>query len=129
MVAEAEASAGGLAAANSTKKNEWRPKRLGRNFGVLSHVGNHCHPKRRRVKSDWIAHASWKCDLYIGRYFLIEDWPRQRWASCEHNRALGDSVLAAECGSELVIEATGADAENAVNALVKRFADNFGLEV
>lgn len=35
-------------------------------------------------------------------------------------------LLAAECGSELVIEATGADAEEAVEALAKLFADNFG---
>jgi phosphotransferase system HPr (HPr) family protein len=35
--------------------------------------------------------------------------------------------LAAECGSQLVLEATGADAEEALNALEKLFADNFGL--
>lgn len=37
-------------------------------------------------------------------------------------------LLAAECGSELVIEATGTDAEEAVAALAELFADNFGLK-
>ena len=41
--------------------------------------------------------------------------------------ALEIVLLVAECGSQLVIEATGPDAEEAVDALAKLFADNFGL--
>ena len=37
-------------------------------------------------------------------------------------------LLAAECGSHLVIEAVGPDAEEAVDALAKLFADDFGLK-
>ena len=36
-------------------------------------------------------------------------------------------LLAAECGSQLEVEATGPDAEEAVEALVRLFADDFGL--
>jgi phosphocarrier protein len=36
-------------------------------------------------------------------------------------------LLVAECGSQLVLEATGSDADEALDALVKLFADNFGL--
>ena len=35
--------------------------------------------------------------------------------------------LGAECGSRLVLEATGPDAEEALDALVKLFAGSFGL--
>jgi phosphotransferase system HPr (HPr) family protein len=35
--------------------------------------------------------------------------------------------LGAACGSQLVLEATGPDAEEAVDALVTLFAKNFGL--
>jgi phosphocarrier protein len=35
--------------------------------------------------------------------------------------------LAAECGSQLLVEATGPDAREALNALEKLFANNFGL--
>ena len=41
--------------------------------------------------------------------------------------ALEIVLLAAECGSQLVLEATGPDAEEALDALMKLFADNFGL--
>ena len=37
-------------------------------------------------------------------------------------------LLAAECGSQVMIEATGPDAEEAVEALARLFADNFGLK-
>lgn len=36
--------------------------------------------------------------------------------------------LAVECGSQLVLEAKGPDAEEALDALEKLFADNFGLD-
>jgi len=35
--------------------------------------------------------------------------------------------LVADCGSQLVLEATGPDAEEGLDALVKLFANNFGL--
>lgn len=41
--------------------------------------------------------------------------------------ALEIVLLVAECGSQVVLEATGPDAEEALDALVKLFADNFGL--
>ena len=43
--------------------------------------------------------------------------------------ALEIVLLAAECGSQVVIEATGPDAEEAVEALAELFAENFGLKV
>ena len=36
-------------------------------------------------------------------------------------------LLAAECGSQIELEAKGEDAEDALNALAKLFADDFGL--
>jgi phosphotransferase system HPr (HPr) family protein len=42
--------------------------------------------------------------------------------------ALEIVLLAAESGSQVMIEATGPDAEEAVEALTKLFADNFGLK-
>lgn len=36
--------------------------------------------------------------------------------------------LCVECGSQLVIEATGPDADEALDALEKLFAENFGLD-
>lgn len=41
--------------------------------------------------------------------------------------ALEIVLLAAECGSEIVVEATGGDAEEAVEALIALFANDFGL--
>ena len=41
--------------------------------------------------------------------------------------ALEVVLLAAECGSQLEVEATGPDAEEAVDALTKLFAERFGL--
>ena len=41
--------------------------------------------------------------------------------------ALEIVLLVAECGTQLELEAEGPDAEEAVDALVKLFADNFGL--
>ena len=41
--------------------------------------------------------------------------------------ALEVVLLAAECGSQLMVDATGPDAEEAVDSLAKLFADRFGL--
>ena len=41
---------------------------------------------------------------------------------------MGVMVLAAECGSEITIRATGPDAEQAVQALAELVADGFGEE-
>lgn len=41
--------------------------------------------------------------------------------------ALEIGLLAAECGTQIELEATGPDAEEAVEALAALFAQNFGL--
>ena len=41
---------------------------------------------------------------------------------------MGVMMLAAECGSEITIRATGPDAEQAVQALAELVADGFGEE-
>ncbi len=43
--------------------------------------------------------------------------------------ALEIVLLTAERGSQIVLEATGPDAEQALNALSRLFADNFGLKL
>ncbi len=43
--------------------------------------------------------------------------------------ALEILLLAAECGSQIELEATGPDAEEALDALAELFAENFGLKV
>lgn len=41
--------------------------------------------------------------------------------------AMEIALLAAECGTQIELEATGPDAEEAVDALAALFAQNFGL--
>jgi len=43
--------------------------------------------------------------------------------------ALEIVLLTAECGSQIMLEATGSDAKNALDALAQLFADNFGLKL
>ena len=63
-------------------------------------------------------------DVFEAKIDLIKDG--QRASATE---ALEILLLAAECGSQVMLEATGPDAEEAVEALAKLFADNFGLKV
>ncbi len=69
--------------------------------------------------------ASSICQLVRGfqsKIEIVKDGQRVSAAD-----ALEIVLLVAACGSQLVLEATGPDAEEALDALVKLFADNFGL--
>ena len=61
-------------------------------------------------------------DVFEAKIDLIKDG--QRVSATD---VLEIVLLAAKCASQLVLEATGPDAEEALDALVKLFADNFGL--
>ncbi len=61
---------------------------------------------------------------FESRIELVKDGQRVSAAD-----ALEIVLLAAESGSQVMIEATGPDAEEAVEALAKLFADNFGLTI
>jgi len=69
--------------------------------------------------------ASFPCQLADQFQSKIELAQDERRASA--TEALELALLAAECGSQIRLQATGPDAEEAVNALAKLFADAFGL--
>ena len=58
---------------------------------------------------------------FASEVFLIKEEMRINAKSI-----MGVMMLAAECGSTLLIEAQGLDAEAAVAAVAKTFADKFG---
>jgi phosphocarrier protein HPr len=61
-------------------------------------------------------------DLFQCKISLIKEGQ-----SVSTTDALEIVLLAAECGSEIVVEATGGDAEEAVEAMAALFANDFGL--
>ena len=79
---------------------------------ILNKNGLHARPAAEMVK----AAAKFKSDITISR----ED------IEVNGKSIMGVMMLAAECGSEIMLRATGPDAQEAVSALASLVASRFG---
>ena len=79
---------------------------------ILNKNGLHARPAAEMVK----AAAKFKSDITISR----ED------IEVNGKSIMGVMMLAAECGSEIMLRATGPDAQEAVSALASLVAGRFG---
>ena len=79
---------------------------------ILNKNGLHARPAAEMVK----AAAKFKSDITISR----ED------IEVNGKSIMGVMMLAAECGSEIMLRATGPDAQEAVSALATLVASRFG---
>ena len=83
-----------------------------REIEVVNRLGLHARPAAMIVKA---------AGGFAAEVFLIKDEVRINAKSI-----MGVMMLAAECGSTLLIEAQGSDAEAAVEAVAEVFAAKFG---
>jgi phosphocarrier protein len=83
-----------------------------REIEVVNRLGLHARPAAMIVKA---------AGSFAAEVFLIKDDVRINAKSI-----MGVMMLAAECGSTLLIEAQGSDAEAAVTAVAEVFAAKFG---
>ena len=83
-----------------------------RSVQILNKNGLHARPAAEMVK----AAAKFKSDITISR----ED------IEVNGKSIMGVMMLAAECGSSILIKAEGADEEAAIDALTALIADGFG---
>jgi len=86
--------------------------RSDRTVVVLNKYGLHARPAAEFVKQ---AHQ-----------FKSDVWVRKDDLEVNGKSIMGMMMLAAECGSEIVIRAAGADAEEAVDALCGLVTGRFG---
>lgn len=90
------------------------PPDFNRSVVVLNKYGLHARPAAEFVKS---AHR-----------FDADVWVRKDDLEVNGKSIMGMMMLAAECGSEIVIRAAGADAEEAVETLSALVTGRFGGE-
>jgi phosphocarrier protein len=83
-----------------------------RTVQVLNENGLHARPAAEIVKLA----AKFKSDITVGREDL----------EVNAKSIMGVMMLAAECGSTLTLKASGADADEAVDAIAKLVAAKFG---
>ena len=83
-----------------------------RSVQILNKNGLHARPAAEMVK----AAAKFKCDITISR----ED------IEVNGKSIMGVMMLAAECGSTIMLRASGPDAQEAVSALATLVATRFG---
>ncbi len=88
--------------------------RFDRSVVVLNKYGLHARPAAEFVKK---AHQ-----------FKSDVWVRKEDLEVNGKSIMGMMMLAAECGAELVIRASGADAEEAVDTLCGLVSGRFGEE-
>ena len=85
---------------------------LERTLRVLNENGIHARPAAEIVK----VAAKFRCDITLARDGL----------EVNGKSIMGVMMLAAECGSQIVVRATGDDAEAALDALAAVVSSKFG---
>ena len=88
---------------------------------IVNQEGLHARPAARivRLASSFASEIElFRADIFVSRDDL----------EVNGKSIMGVMMLAAECGSEITIRATGPDAEQAVQALAELVADGFGEE-
>jgi phosphocarrier protein HPr len=90
------------------------PTELQQQVRIRNKYGLHARPAAEFVKT--------------AAQFSAEVWVRKNDVEVNGKSIMGMMMLAAECGSEIVIRASGSDAEAAVRALFELVESSFGEE-
>ncbi|HEX7119634.1 MAG TPA: HPr family phosphocarrier protein [Longimicrobiales bacterium] len=87
------------------------------------------HERTVRIQNKYGLHARPAAEFVkLANRFRADVWVRKEETEVNGKSIMGVMMLAAECGSEITIRASGEDAESALEELVELVAKGFGEE-